>query len=475
MPRHPGGVIIFADVNVRHIFLVGTLLAACDKSGREPLAALPLVLHSPGPTTLLRLPAHGGEAVAYRSTDLTPLGWSVGKVPAIRRYIGVDLDQGLVYALDSSRALIAIDLRARRARTVRRGVRNAAVGPDGTLFSVDTSGRVTEVRGRRPLTLTDALPGSATAIVGTASGRLLVLPTPRRADLTVFESEGPAQTMAVPAGNATATLAGDLVAVAADSAVVLADPSGAKKPSFIDVANHARAVMFSPSGHRLYVGRDNDDVLAFDRYSSRERDGIEVPGGAIDLRGDLYGLWMLVRSRKGDTLSVVDLTARSVVARTVTAWDDDLPLIAPPFLLLVRRGRDVVGLDLERDGLRPRGQVAKAADDIWVPLAWAPSSAADVEVASPDSLTRPADSAATGSAQQFFLQVSSSRNPAWARELAEKIAAAGIRTSVVDPANADDVYRVVVGPFGSREQADSASRSLGMPSFVISGPGAPVP
>ena len=184
---------------------------------------------------------------------------------------------------------------------------------------------------------------------------------------------------------------------------------------------------------------------------------------------------MLVRSRKGDTLSVVDLTARSVVARTVTAWDDDLPLIAPPFLLLVRKGRDVVGLDLEKDGLKPRGQVARAADDIWVPLAWAPASAVEDVVAATDSLASPADTSAAGSAQRFFLQVSSSRNPAWARELAEKIAAAGIKTSVVDPANADDVYRVVVGPFASREQADSASRSLGMPSFVISGPGAPVP
>ena len=464
-------------MNVRHILLIGTVLAAaCDKSGREPLAALPLVLHSPGPTTLLRLPAHGGEAVAYRSTDLTPLGWSVTKVPAIRRYIGVDLDQGLVYALDSARALVAIDLRARRARILRKGVRNAALGPDGTLFAVDTTGRVTEVRGRRPLTLTDALPASATALVGTASGHLLVLPTPRRPDLTVFEPEGPGETFTVPSGRATATLAGDLVAVAADSAVVLADPSGAKKPDLIDVSGHARAVMFSPSGHRLYVGRDNDDVMAFDRYSVRERDGIDVPGGAIDLRGDLYGLWMLVRSRKGDTLSVVDLTARNVVARTVTAWDDDLPLIAPPFLLLVRRGRDVVGLDLERDGLRQRGQVAKAADDIWVPLAWAPASDQEVVVPSDsDTLGVPADSSAPGSAPRFFLQVSSSRNPAWARELAEKIAAAGINASVVDPANADDVYRVVVGPFNSREQADSASRSLGMPSFVISGPGTPAP
>lgn len=464
-------------MNVRHLLLVGTLLAAaCDKSGREPLAALPLVLHSPGPTTLLRLPAHGGEAVAYRSTDLTPLGWSVPKVTAIRRYVGVDLDQGLVYALDSTRALVAIDLRAKRWRVLRKGIRNAALGPEGTLFAVDTGGKVTEVRGRRPITLTDALPAGATSLVGTAAGRLLVLPTPKRADLTVFEPEGPSETIAVPAGASTATLAGDLVAVAADSAVVLADPSGARKPQVIDVSGHVRSVMFSPSGHRFYVGRDKDDVLAFDRYSARERDGIDVPGGALDLRGDLYGLWMLVRSRKGDTLSVVDLTARGVVARTATDWDDNLPLVAPPFLLLVRKGRDVVGLDLERDGLRQRGQVSKAADDIWVPLAWAPASPEDVVVAAAtDTSEIAADSAAGGTGQRFFLQVSSSRNPAWARELADKIAAAGIKASVVDPANADDVYRVVVGPFGTREQADSASRSLGMPSFVISGPGTPAP
>jgi cell division septation protein DedD len=464
-------------VNFRRILLAGSLLAAaCERSGREPLAALPLVLHSPGPTTLLRLPAHGGEAVAYRSTDLSPLGWSVAKVPAVRRYVGVDLDQGLVYAIDSSRSLMAIDLRARRSRTLRKGIRSATLGPDGTLFAVDTTGRVTEVRGRRPLTLADALPASATELVGTSAGWLLVLPTPRRADLTVFEPEGPAATIQVPAGAATATMAGDLVAVAADSAVVLADPSGAKPPDAIDVSGHARAVMFSPSGHRLYVGRDKDEVIVLDRYSARERDGIDVPGGARDLRGDLYGLWMLVRASRGDTLSVVDLTARSVVARTATTWDDRLPLIAPPFLLLVRRGQDVVGLDLERDGLKVRGQVSKAADDIWVPLAWAPASKDEAVMAAvTDSTALPADSAAPAAGQRFFLQVSSSRNPAWARELAEKIAAAGVKASVVDPANADDVYRVVVGPFASREQADSASRSLGMPSFVIAGPGAPAP
>jgi hypothetical protein len=463
-------------VNLRQFLLLGGLLAAsCKQSGRAPLAALPLVLHSPGPTTLLRLPARGGEAVAYSGTDLSPLGWTVSKVPPIKRYVGVDLDQGLVYALDSTRNLVAIDLRARRARQLRRGIRNAVLGPDGTLFAVDTAGRVTEVRGRRPITLNDAVPPGSTDLVGTASGRLLVLPTPKRADLTVFEPEGPSASIPMAAGPSAATQAGDLVAVAADSAVVVADPSSSHAPEVTDVSGHARAVMFSPSGHRMYVGRDKDGVLAFDRYTTRERDGIDVRGGARDLRGDIYGLWMLVRSRVGDTLSVVDLTARNVIARTATPWGEDLPLIAPPFLLLVRRGNDVIGLDLEHDGLKERGRVARAADDIWVPIAWAPGNDTMEQAAASDTTVAVADTTGTAAGQHFFLQVSSSRNPAWARELAEKIAAAGVHASVVDPANADDVYRVVVGPFATREQADSASRSLGMPSFIITGSGSPPP
>ena len=189
--------------------------------------------------------------------------------------------------------------------------------------------------------------------------------------------------------------------------------------------------------------------MAFDRYSARERDGIDVPGGAIDLRGDLYGLWMLVRSRKGDTLSVVDLTARSVVARTVTE-------------LGRRPAADRTALPAARaQGARHRRARpgARRASAAW------PGGeggrrhlgAARVGAAIGRGSRRcrghryardPGRFSAAGSGQRFFLQVSSSRNPAWARELAEKIAAAGIKASVVDPANADDVYRVVVGPFG---------------------------
>jgi cell division septation protein DedD len=63
--------------------------------------------------------------------------------------------------------------------------------------------------------------------------------------------------------------------------------------------------------------------------------------------------------------------------------------------------------------------------------------------------------------------VSSSRNPAWANELADKLKAAGLPSSVLPPKTGDDAYRVVLGPYATREQAEATGKSLGMPSFVI--------
>jgi len=106
-------------------------------------------------------------------------------------------------------------------------------------------------------------------------------------------------------------------------------------------------------------------------------------------------------------------------------------------------------------------------------VGWSPERpepiAADSTVLTADSIALAGDSTA-GSAR-LYLQVSSSRNADWARELSEKISAAGVAATVLSPASGDDVYRVVVGPYATREQADSASRKLGMPSFVVSIPG----
>jgi hypothetical protein len=154
-------------------------------------------------------------------------------------------------------------------------------------------------------------------------------------------------------------------------------------------------------------------------------------------------------------------------------WSVDLPLLAPPSFLVVRRGSDIVAVDLSGEAPGERGRVDGGADDLWLAVGWSPERpaaiAADSTVLTADSILMAGNGPA--GATRLYLQVSSSRNADWARELSQKIAAAGLATVVLQPASGDDVYRVVVGPYATREQADSASRSLGMPSFVVSLPG----
>jgi hypothetical protein len=410
---------------------------------------------------------------AYRSDDLSRLDWQVARVPPVRRIIGTDLDQALVYVIDSTRALLALDLRAKRVRTVRKGVRAAALSADGSLFVADTAGRVTSIGRRRTLQLDGSVPSDPGPLVGTQQGHLLVLPSARHAGLTLITDDQPAAELDLPAGVAVATRQGDLVAVAADTAVVLLDPSRPTKPRVLPVRGGARAVAFSPSGHRLYVAQDRDELREYDRYAADWGGAIDLPGPARAVRTDYYGTRVLVRSAEADSVWVVDPAARRLVATLAADWSADLPLLAPPSFLVVRRGDDIVTVNLDDAVPGERGRVSGGAGDLWLAVGWSPERPA---VIAADSTVLTADSilmAGTGAAGStlLYLQVSSSRNADWARELSEKISAAGLATVVLQPASGDDVYRVVVGPYSTREQADSAGRNLGMPSFVVSLPG----
>jgi cell division protein FtsN len=70
-------------------------------------------------------------------------------------------------------------------------------------------------------------------------------------------------------------------------------------------------------------------------------------------------------------------------------------------------------------------------------------------------------------APSVYLQVSSSQNPSWATELSAKLRAAGLPASVLPPKRSDEAYRVVLGPYASRDQAEETGRKIGMPSFVV--------
>ncbi|MFL5496378.1 MAG: SPOR domain-containing protein [Gemmatimonadales bacterium] len=443
--------------------LLGT---ACERETKLSLGNLPATTRGPAPSSALRIPSGGGIARLYRVPSLEPSSWATDeKLPPMERPIGADAEQGLVYVLDGKQNVVALDLETRRVRTSLEQVRYATVGPDGALYAVDTGSTVTQLVRRSPVRFRSKLQGTPAELHGTMSGAILARLTGPAPVLETLGSDQPPTSTTLASGPLATSLYGDLVAVAADTAVVVYAPQGKTRPLSLPVSGHARAALFSPSGHRIYVAQEQHRLLMFDRFSGAALGSIDLPGGARALRGDQYGQWLMVRPDSGDSAWVIDIGRGRHTATVATKWAADLPAIAAPNTLLARQGHDVIARDLGKSGLPETGKVADAADDSWMVIGWRPAQDVETVVVSDSSAIAAADSEAA--APSVYLQVSSSQNPSWANELSERLKAAGLPASVLPPKRSDEAFRVVLGPYASRDQAEETGRKIGMPSFVV--------
>lgn len=452
------------------------LLLACGGSTDDPTQARASGPSSPQ-SSLVRIPRDGGAARVYEPPRLEPAPWEgAGRLPAIDTLIGVNQDQALVYLRDKRGTLIALDLPSRRIRTYMRGARAGAVGADGTLYAVDTAGAVHQFTRRSPERLRARF-GSVPAVLYGIQGTGVVGVDTEQGELAVLGTADSVRTVSVPPGPVAVTIWGDLIAVAADTAVVVYDPSGTREPRSVRFRAGARAVAFSPSGHQLYVAQDDGELAVLDRFGLEVLRRIELPAPAAELRPGPLGRWLLARPDRGDSAWVVDLEQDRPIGTLATVWAADLPLLTSPDLVVLRDGEDVVARSLADPALPETGRVDGGAADLWSAPGWSFLGAApeqeDVVEAEPGDSAVAADSAATG--ERIFLQVSSSRNPQWARDLAGKLSESGLPASVLSPRREGDPYRVVLGPFASREEAEERGSSLGMPFFVISTGEAPAP
>lgn len=422
------------------------------------------------------MPRDGGAAKVYELPELEETPWEAAeRLPALDTAVGISRDQGLVFLQDKRRNLLALDLPARRVRTYFRGARAGAVGADGTLYVIDTAGAVHLYTRRTPERLRARFPLPPRRMYATLGNGLLGIDE-EGGKLAVLTAADTLRTLDMASGPAAVTVWGDLVAVAADTGVVLYDPSGRQEPRSLRFRAGARAVAFSPSGHHLYVAQDDGQLAVVDRFGLGVLRRIELPGRARDLRPGPLGRWLLARSESDDSVWVVDLEREAVVGTLATAWAFDLPLLTSLDMVVLRDGKDVVARELTKDGLPERGRIEGGVEDFWVVPGWSfsggrrepPGEDEVVTVADPAAGgATPGDSAAA-SKERIFLQVSSSRNPAWARELAGKLSEAGLKASVLAPIREGELYRVVLGPYASREEAEASGRSLGMPYFVVS-------
>jgi hypothetical protein len=447
------------------------LIAACGGSPR-PSDASTAALDRPAVASLLRVDADGGRPTLYHLPDLAPLDWRAeDRLGKPRSLVGATAAPPQFILLDRTGQLTAMRLEAGRTRTVVDGAATAALSPDGTLYSVDTSGAAFSVGRRTPERYRARFADVPDQLWAGAGGWLVGLDSSAPA----VEAFGPGDTLAIrPIESGTVAVApwADLVAVAADSAVWLHDPQSGRDPVRIKAGPGAVGAAFSPSGHQLYVVTTEARFAIIDRFAAKLRNRITLPGPATDVRVGPEGRWVLVRPATGDSIWIVDLAHDSVAGTVAGDWQDDLPLVTASNTLVLRAGANVIAHQLGAPGLPETGRIADAASDRWIAVPWSPVEEERTAIATS------ADSALTATGDSVpgatvYLQVSSSRNPEWAAELVQKLGAAGLHASVLRPAADTEAYRVVLGPYPSRDSAEATGRTLGMPYFIISLPAKP--
>ncbi|MGH7606369.1 MAG: SPOR domain-containing protein, partial [Gemmatimonadales bacterium] len=330
------------------------------------------------------------------------------------------------------------------------------------LYAVDEQRRVISLSRRTRFAWPRALGAVPRELFGSTDQRLVGVMGQDSARLLIASADQPPVVRDIVAGSdVAATRWGDLVAVAGDSAVTFYDPFGRSDPARVPLADQPRAIAFSPSGHRIYVARRNTPGLAaLDRYDPRELDGVALPAPAAALRLDPFGRWLLARPATGDSVWVVDLPVKRHTGAIPTTWQPDLPAISPDGMLLYRHRGDVISM--RPDSLVERGRVKNAGDDLWVLSSWVPRSSGLASRVSPEAAA--ADT--MGAEGPLYVQVSTSQNPEWSGRLAQDLTRAGLAARVLPPQDADDGYRVVLGPYATRAQAEAIGRRLGRPFWI---------
>jgi sporulation related protein len=450
---------------------------------------------SPGPDALvLRVSRTGGVArvSAYPNVDSTV--WTASDTaPALERVLGFDPDAGLLSAVDTRGQPLWIDLHVGSVTLASRNKLRDLSSIDGsTIFGVGADGAAVRFTPAGNWVFKPKLP--TRVIFPQANGSVLVLGG--RADSSRLWRILPPRTEpsdSLKLGKVTtgsgAPLGDQIYFVNGPRSLVGVHARTFQKGRTISFPKKIGPIAPTPSGNRFYVLTDSThQVSVLDRYQDRVTTRIALPGRARDLRVDPVGRFLLVRSATGDSVWVIAIGTNQVIGTTHSTWRGDVPFVTPDGAIGVSRGDDIVFLDGSTlDEVR---RVAGGASDFWYPFSWTgfrPRAAAldqpvrfpsDSDTTMVDSIpptsagstavqpVTPADSTATGFIVSFAALLSEDR----AKTEATKIVIDG-QTARVVPSEVDGtpVFRVVLGPYSTREEADRVGRQSGRSYYVYSG------
>jgi hypothetical protein len=487
------------------------LCAACSGADRAPAGPLPQINATGGPeTVLLRFPVDGGVPRSYRWPRLDSIIWSGrDRLPAIDRVLAFDQGGGLVAIVSSTGRAGRVDLRTGLLQLPSRVMSSTASADGWSLYGVDEEGRLLRntptADWRGPIARADsivALAGGAVALVShEGEGTQLIRIRPPAAS--------PRDTLEIARLTSLVRNAnGDRLYGITERGVVSIDTrtwTTTASPSSRRVPN---AVAPSPSGDRVFVLEDNGRLVrVWLRYAERYATPIRLPEPANALRMDPLGRFFLARVELQDSAYVVSVPLGRVIQTVATEWREDLPAFAPDGLVLTLRRTEVAALDPET-GIR-RLRVRNGSRDYWTFVRWDGFRPRDSALDEPATfaMDTPADSAAAAdyldsllaanaaraaqeidsigratasrrsagdalpdSAAGFTLSFASLLSETSARNEAERIRVDGRRPRIVATSrDGVTIYRIIAGPYPTREEAEAAGRRTGVPFWVFAG------
>ncbi|HUX33293.1 MAG TPA: SPOR domain-containing protein [Gemmatimonadaceae bacterium] len=494
----------------RALLAAAVVAAAC---GGEPKGLVPVSAagngSQSGPDALvLRLPRAGGTPRVYSYTHLDSVVWAGARNgPAVDRVLAFDADAGAVAFLDDHDRPARIDFRLGDADRIALSPLLGAVSEDGAaVYGLDEQDNVLRLTPsgnwtyKPPRRARAVFPqGEGTAIVVGGRGPQttawkLFPPDSRILDSTSF----PATWRTLP------EQVGDRLYLIADSGLVsLATRTLDWNPPVL-FREPIVAAVASPSGDRVFVATMGGSRLSVvDRYRNAVTEHIDLPGPTSDLRVDPLGRYLMARVADRDSAWVVAIGTGHVLGAVATAWRPDLPFVGPDGAIALLQGNDVTFVDGET--LRPARAVRGGGDDVWFEFRWngfrprassldvpvsfnlaaADSARTAVDAAAADSAARaaqgqlqaadstahragragrvpPRDSAPAAAAAPvgYLVSFAALLSESRAGDLAAQISVEGQKARIVATRrDGTSIYRVVLGPYPTRDEAERVGRA----------------
>lgn len=447
-----------------------------------------------GPQPLvLRMPRSGGPPRVFTYPRIDSLVWaSVDPAPMPAEVLAFNDDAGTVAYVDTRGRPVMLELRlGTMAIASTRRLTGLASADGRSIFGIASDGRVVRMTAVGDWTWKPPQPartlypqpnGNLLVAVGSgANTRLLKINPPDTSVLGDIPFPAEARTVS--------SQLGDRLYVATDSGLTVLRTRTMDWALPVPFDEPIAEMASTPSGDRVFVLTEaRDRIAVVDRYREAVTSRFVLPGKAADMRIDPFGRYLLARAAEGDSIWVVAIGTQRLIGGVRGGWRADLPFVGYDGSIVTTSGADVLAYDGET--LRQTHRVRGGASEFWFPFSWngfRPRAASLDEPVRFDSLIVHSDSTDTTAVADttvaeepdpveappqsgFVVSFAAFLGADRARELASRIRVGGQSARIVSSLRGGaTIYRVILGPYPSREDAEAAGKASGQSYWVYEG------